>query len=118
MKQVILFALILLTQCESDNPVICTEQFVYGLNVTFKDSATNAVITENIQVVAQDGNYEEELMIVEGFDAFIGAGERPGNYVIEVNSTEYQTFTSGLIQVEADECHVITQVVEFQLIPN
>ncbi|MBT8272785.1 MAG: hypothetical protein KJO77_03195 [Bacteroidia bacterium] len=118
MKYLIVFALILLTQCESDNQVICTEQFVYGLNVIVKDAETAEIITDNISVVARDGNYEEELMNIEGFDAFIGAGERPGDYIIEVSSTAYQMFTSELIQVDADECHVIPQVVDIELIPN
>jgi len=118
MKYVILFALVLLTQCNVNPQVICTEQFVYGLNVMLKDSTTDQIITENILVVVRDGNYEEELMNFEGFDAFIGAGERPGNYVIEVSSLHYQTFISDIIQVGADECHVIPQVIEIELTPN
>ncbi len=118
MKYIIVIALLLLTQCNDDNQFACTEQFVYGLNITIKDSNTNTVITENITVIALDGDYEEQLMIIEGFDTFIGAGERPGNYSIEVTSLSYQTFNSEIIQVDADQCHVIPELVEINLIPN
>lgn len=118
MKYILLFALVLVTQCENDNAqVICTEQFVYGLNVTVRNSETNEIITENITVVAIEGDYEEELMNIEGFDAFIGAGERPGNYILEVNAIDFQPFTSGIIEVNADECHVIPELVEIELMP-
>jgi len=107
-----------MTQCNDDNQIICTEQFVYGLNVTVRDANTNTIITEGISVIARDGDYEEELMQIESFDDFIGAGERPGNYTIEISGSNYQSFTSEIINVGADECHVIGEVVEFHLQPN
>ena len=120
MKYTLLLISIFLTTCgdNEDDLVICTEQFVYGLNVTVKDVATNVIITEDIIVVAKDGNYEETLMNFEGFDHFIGAGEREGNYTIEVRSNSYLDFTSEVIQVGADECHVIPETVEILLLPN
>lgn len=107
-----------MTQCDVDDPIACTEQFVYGLNVTVKDANSNSVITEGITVIARDEDYEEELMHIESFDNFIGAGERPGNYIIEINGPNYQSFTSDVIFVDADQCHVIAEVVEFLLQPN
>ena len=41
MKYIIVIALLLLTQCDDDNQIACTEQFVYGLNITVKDSNTD-----------------------------------------------------------------------------
>lgn len=118
MKYLALFLFILLTQCKDDNHIICTEQFVYGLNVTVKDAITNEIVTEGIVVIARDGTYEEELMNIDSFDTFIGAGERPGNYTLEVTSLNYELFTSDVIQVGADECHVIGESVEILLQPN
>jgi hypothetical protein len=119
MRYIGLFFLILLMQCDNkDDSIICTEQFVYGLNVTVRDVTTNGIITDGVVVIARDGSYEEELMNIDGFDNFIGAGERPGNYIIEVTSANYETFTSELIQVGADECHVIGEVIEIVLQPN
>jgi hypothetical protein len=117
-----LLALILMFSCNSDNsnPQNCTEVYVFGLNVTFKDANTQTIITDGITVTAKDGSYEEQLTRIEDSDYFLGAGEREGTYIIEVTSDNYQTFISNPILVDKteDNCHVITQVLEFQLIPN
>lgn len=119
MKYLFILASLLLTQCNvDDNQIICTDVFAYGLNVTVKDATTNESIITDIIVIAKDGEYEEELMQIEGFDQFVGAGERPGNYIIEITSPNYQTFISEVVSVGADECHVIAEVVEFSIQPN
>ena len=116
MKYIVLIFMIFLTTCvDDDNEIICTEQFVYGLNVTVKNGDTNVIITEGITVIARDGNYEEELMNIEGIDNFFGAGERTGNYIIEITSNDYQTYISDVISVSANECHVIPVVIEVSL---
>ena len=116
-----LFALLLLN-CSLDGTdpedITCTDVFVYGLHVTIRDNTTNQPITDNLTVIARDGAYEEELESVEGSDFFVGAGERGGVYIIEVTSPNYQDYTSGSIQVNEDQCHVITQRVEILLQPN
>jgi hypothetical protein len=115
-----LFALFLiLNQCgdNNDDQVFCTEQYVYGLNVTLKDANTNTIISENITIVAKDESYEETLMNIDGMDSFFGAGERSGNYIIEVTSNSYQTYTSEIIRVDEDICHVIPESIEIILQP-
>lgn len=125
MKKPILFSLVfLMLSCNPDddnyNSVYCTEIFVYGLSVTVKDAVTDAIITEGITVTAKEGSYEEQLMRIENSDYFMGAGEREGSYIIEITSDDYQTFTSNTIVVEKteDDCHVITEELEFVLQPN
>ncbi|MCK5401132.1 MAG: hypothetical protein KAJ28_05815 [Flavobacteriaceae bacterium] len=119
MKYTFLIFMLFLTTCvKVNNGIICTEQFVYGLNVTVKNADTNDIITEGITVKAKDGNYEEELMYMDGFNSFIGAGERTGNYIIEITSNNYQTYTSEVIVVGEDECHVIPRVLETLLQTN
>ena len=125
MKKRILFSLVfLMLSCNSDddnsNSVYCTEIFVYGLSVTVKNAVTDAIITEGITVTAREGSYEEQLMRIENSDYFMGAGEREGSYIIEITSDDYQTFTSNTIVVEKteDDCHVITEELEFVLQPN
>lgn len=119
MRFIILLALVLFTQCDQDKePIFCTEEFVYGLNVTVKDANTNSIITENIAITARDGDFEEQLMTFEGIDHFLGAGERPGNYVLEITAEGYEDYTSEIIQVDSDECHVIPKVLEIMLQPN
>lgn len=123
MKNFILFLiLVALLSCNSDdpNPQNCTEEYVYGLSVTVRDAVNNSIITESLTITASDGAYEEELMRIENSDSFFGAGEREGTYIIEITSNNYQTFISDPIVVgrTEDDCHVVTEVLEFQLIPN
>ncbi|WP_111684671.1 peptidase associated/transthyretin-like domain-containing protein [Winogradskyella tangerina] len=123
MKKIFLLCLFLgQLSCSSDDSTqqLCTTVYVYGLNITVKDAVTDAVLTDNINVIARDGDYEETLMTIEGSDGFFGAGEREGNYTIEITSPNYQTFTSNVITVEStrDGCHVETEVLEFRVTPN
>ena len=67
--------------------------FVFGLKVTVKEAATNAIVTEGLTLTARDGSYEEQLIRAESSDFFIGAGEREGTYVIKITSNDYQTYS-------------------------
>ncbi|MCH7525045.1 MAG: hypothetical protein IIC74_08555 [Bacteroidetes bacterium] len=119
MKYAFLIFIFFLTACkEDDNEIICTTEFVYGLNITVKNADTNMIITEGITVIATDGNFEEQLMNMVGSDSFVGAGERAGNYVIEITSSNYQTYISEVIVIDEDVCHVIPKVLEVLLQPN
>jgi hypothetical protein len=119
MRFIVLLALLLYTQCNKDkSPNFCTEEFVYGLNVTVKDANTGVLVTENITIIARDAEYEEQLITFEGIDNFLGAGERSGNYILEVNAKGYENYTSEIIYVDSDECHVIPQVLEITLKAN
>ena len=123
MKKFILFLIVItLLACNSDdsNPQYCTEEYVYGLSITIRDAVDNTIITDGLTVKASDGFYEEELMRIENSNNFFGAGEREGTYIIEITSTNYQDFTSDPILVTRtdDDCHVITEMIEFQVTPN
>lgn len=123
-KLILLSLVFLLLSCNSDddnsNPINCTEIFVFGLKVTVKEAATNAIVTEGLTLTARDGSYEEQLIRAESSDFFIGAGEREGTYVIKITSNDYQTYTSISVLVEKteDDCHVITEALEYALQPN
>lgn len=101
-----------------DDPLSCTEQYVYGLSVTLKDAVTNSIIFDNITIKAMDGSYEETLINLEGSNYFIGAGERSGAYSLIITSPDYKTYTSDPVLVYSDDCHVIPEVIEFTLQPN
>ena len=123
MKKILLLCIVLMQwSCNSDDygQQNCTEEFVYGLSVTVRDAITNEILTDDVSVIARDGNYQEALMRIEGEGPFFGAGERPGNYTIEITVANYQSFISEVISVELtrDECHVETEILEFDLIPN
>ena len=119
MKYTLLFLITFLTTCDKlDDGLICTDQFVYGLNVIVKDASTNDIIVEGLTITATDGEYEEELMNFPNSTNYVGAGERPGNYIITVTSPHYQAYSSQTIAVGADECHVVPEIVEIFLQAN
>ncbi|MBE9575831.1 hypothetical protein [Flavobacterium proteolyticum] len=114
MKKLLLIIAIfplLATQCnEDDNGIVCTEEARAGLNITIKDSETNAYLSEGVSVVATDGSYSETLQSFDSTEPiFSGAYEREGNYTITVSKTGYVTYTSEVISVTSDVCHVIPQ---------
>jgi len=121
-RQLILFSSLLsilaCSQKDDDGQIACTTEFVYGLSITVTDGITGNFVVNNISVTASDGGYFEELMSIEQFENFFGAGERPGTYIIQIVAEGYEEFTSEPIQVGANECHVIPEVRTFEIQPN
>lgn len=115
-----LSCLFLLSSCEdNDDQIVCTDQFVYGLNIIVLDAASGNPIFQDIEVKAVDGTYQEILELVPGLEyTFVGAGERAGTYVVTVTKAGFQTFTSAPIVLTRDECHVIPQSLTINLQPN
>ena len=125
MKKIILLLccipLLMATSCENhdDNQIVCTTEFVYGLNVTVIDSQTEQPITDGVIVTAVDGSYSETLVAFPGNEnVFVGAGERPGTYIITVAKDGYTTFTSNPLVVAANVCHVTPVQITVSLISN
>ncbi len=124
MKKLFLFFLFstvfFISSCEdNDDQIFCTDQFVYGLNVIVLDASTGNPIFQDIEVKAVDGTYQEILQLVPGLEyAFVGAGERAGNYVVTITKAGYQTYTSAPIVLTRDECHVIPQSLTVNLLSN
>ncbi|MEZ4857451.1 MAG: carboxypeptidase-like regulatory domain-containing protein [Flavobacteriaceae bacterium] len=118
-KKIILYSLCFtLFACpQKDDGIACTEEFVYGLSIAVYDNATAQPITQNITVTAIDGAYSEELMRFPEGTNFVGAGERPGTYIIQISAEGYQEYTSEAIVVEANECHVIPEARNFEMYP-
>ena len=114
----VLLTLLIVASCnKEDNGTACTLEAVYGLGVTVRHSENNAVLKEGITVTATDGTYVEELQTSEFLDNFFGAAERPGTYVITVEGEGFQSRISNPVVVASDECHVITEFLEFTLQP-
>ena len=124
MKKLFLFFLfstfLVTTSCEdTDDQIVCTTQFVYGLNVIVLDESTGNPIFQDIEVKAVDGTYQEVLELVPGLEyVFVGAGERSGTYVVTITKAGYQTYTSAPIVLTRDECHVIPQSLTVNLQSN
>jgi hypothetical protein len=124
MKKLFLFFLfstfLVTTSCEdTDDQIVCTTQFVYGLNVIVLDGSTGNPIFQDIEVKAVDGSHQEIFELVSGLEyAFVGAGERAGTYVVTITKAGYQTYTSAPIVLTRDECHVIPQSLTVNLQSN
>ncbi len=114
---------------------VCTGEYAYGL--TLYISNTNAQIISNVECIlrdTEDTNYSEELVFFQ--DAFIGAGERPGSYKLEIITTNFYISTNITTNTNAavstnittnfhsyftnftlgfDGCHVIPETISFTL---
>ena len=112
--------MLLATTCDdNDETIFCTTEAVAALNVTVRLGNSTTPTSEGITVVATDGNYTETLQVVSTTNpTFIGAFERQGNYTITVSKEGYQTFTSGVISITRDECHVIPELIDVALVAN
>lgn len=106
--------------CENeDDQIVCTLQFVYGLNVVVLDATSGQPLVEGVLVKAVDGPYQETLELIPGLEySFAGAGERAGTYIVTVTKAGYQTYTSIPIIVTRDVCHVIPQSLTVNLQSN
>lgn len=108
---IVLLPFLLATQCDKeDNGIACTEEAKAGLNITIKDAETNVYLSDGVSVIATDGSYSETLVSFDVSEPiFSGAYEREGNYTITVSKSGYVTYTSEIITVTSDVCHVIPQ---------
>ena len=108
---IVLLPFLLATQCDKeDNGIACTEEAKAGLNITIKDAETNVYLSDGVSVIATDGSYSETLVSFDVTEPiFSGAYEREGNYTITVSKSGYVTYTSEIITVTSDVCHVIPQ---------
>ncbi|MDZ7612767.1 MAG: hypothetical protein U5K51_02825 [Flavobacteriaceae bacterium] len=112
--------LVILSTCEDDddNQIMCTEEARAGLNVTVSLGTMSSNTGEGVTVLATDGSYTETLTYYNAQDPiFSGAYERSGNYILTISKEGYQTYTSGVISVTRDECHVIQQKIHVVLLP-
>lgn len=98
-------------------PVLCTQQFVYGLTVTIVDQSTSTPIAGDATMTLRDGTYEE--VVTDSWDGstLSGAGERPGTYSVTIEHPGYATWTRADVAISADECHVIPVTLTAELIP-
>jgi hypothetical protein len=109
--------MLMLSSCEDNESenIICTLNFVNGLDISLIEKSTGNIITGNVKIVAEDDNYTETMQSSENNASFTGAGERKGTYILTVTSDNYKTFISESITVNADECHVFTESRTFEL---
>jgi hypothetical protein len=114
-------ALFSIVSCEDDpaDPVVCTTEFVYGLEIVLLDSETGGPTGLGTIAVITDGDYEERALCEDRGPlgvAAVAAGERAGNYDITIDAEGYQVWTRENVRVTADKCHVRTVRVTAELI--
>jgi hypothetical protein len=111
---------LLATTCDDDDQIYCTQEAKAGLNITVKNAITGEFLATGVTVIAQDGSYTETLEAFPQSDVpvFMGAYERVGTYIFTVSKEGYQTYTSELVILTADVCHVIPQNFLVELQPN
>ncbi|MCY3545362.1 MAG: hypothetical protein OXH49_00635 [Gemmatimonadetes bacterium] len=92
---------------------VCTDELVYGIQVTVRDSMTGELLNVDPTGVLTDGVYRETMEPV-GTSTLWGAPERPGTYDIEITAEGYRTWTRQGVEVELERngCHVETVKLE------
>ena len=99
-----------------EDPEFCTEELRPGLEIIVRDVTTDSLITKGISVVAFNSDQKEELTFID--NAYYGAYEKKGSYLLTVEGDLYNNFLSeNAIVVESDICHVITETREVFLTP-
>ena len=90
------------------DPVVCTEIFVLGLNVTITDGHGDPVAGATLTLV--EGDCTETMIEIDAMGqtgVYVGAGERAGTYSLTIEAEGFDTITLDDIAIDADECHVI-----------
>lgn len=125
----ILLSLFTLFSCQGDDDdqedigLVCTAEFVYGLNISLFDSVSgeplsicdvNYSITEGEYLDESDPNDFDRCDVIT---SILGAGERTGVYDIEIEKAGFEPWTTEGVIVNGDECHVTTVKLEAFLVP-
>jgi hypothetical protein len=107
-----------------EDPLACTDIYLYGLEVSVVDSLTGAVPASATMVV-RSGDYVETrfgLRPPPGQSPIalrIGAaGERAGVYDITVRATGYTDWTKNGVVVAHDGCHPIPVELTARMVPQ
>lgn len=94
---------LLIGGCPPGGGLICTAEFVYGLNVALKDQTGNPV--SGATLTLSEGAYSETMESLQAGE-YVGAGERAGTYSLTIEAAGFATQTINGIVVESNVCHV------------
>ncbi len=92
--------------------IVCTEIFIYGINLTLTDEAGEPITGATVTLTSGDFS---ETMLDLGSGVYAGAGERAGTYSMLIEADGFGSETVADIVVDADECHVIPVAREVAL---
>lgn len=115
-RSAIVLAALLVHGCDFPLLGVCTDQLVYGITVTVRDSATGELLGSDPSGVLTDGSYRETME--SAGPSLWGAPERPGTYDIEITAEGYRTWNRKGVRVEMewDGCHVETVKLEASMV--
>lgn len=102
----------------------CTLNIVPAVEVDVKDGVTSEFLTTTPRGVVREGTFEDSLE-VSGYTTdvpprvrtLIGADERPGRYVVQIEADGYLPWDTAGVRVSEDDCHVRTATFTAALDP-
>lgn len=114
------FAVLALHSCGAvDEPVFCTEEFRYGIQLTAVDAGTDRSLMIGAGGEVVDGAHREALQVMPSpateHSVMVGAGERAGRYRVTVSHPGYREWSQENVLVTADACHVNPVILEARL---
>lgn len=113
----LMVAIMGLAACDTLFPPNCTLELRTSLAVTVLDSRTGENLAPEATVWVRDGAFADTLSagrgVYRGFER-----ERAGTYTVMAAHPDYLTAQQTDVQIEATECHVITEEVIVPLSPK
>lgn len=110
--------------CDATGPIVCTDEFVYGLEVEVENSETGEPVAEAL-VVATDGAFADSArtrLSTRSEDEEVAlaqlAGERPGTCEVTVEKETFLRWTRQDAEVTDGVCHVNTVTLTVRLEPS
>ena len=107
------------TKCEPNTMPACTPSIEPAITVTISDTQTGDPLEATVLV--KDGNFQEELRVQgvtpRGQTIYGGAFERSGIYTVITSKNGYETSIIEELNVDKDECHVLTRHINIILRP-
>ena len=106
------------------DPGACTQNIVPAIEVEVRDAVSGTHLSVTPRGVARDGGFEDSLRV--GSTTFedpplvvtmIGADERAGTYLVQLEAEGYQAWDTSGVRVTRDECHVRTASFTAELEP-
>jgi len=112
-----------LTACQ-DPGVVCTADIRPAVEVEVRDAVSGEHLSVTPRGVARDGAFEDSLRVGSTtlsipplIVTMVGADERAGTYLVQLEAEGYQPWDTSGVVVTGDECHVRTATFTAALDP-
>ena len=113
-RLVLPLALLFTSACNQELVYACTDDLRYAVDLTIVDEAGD-LVPGTLVTYSVDGG---ETLSCDGMDGEHACGpELPGTYELTIEAPGFAIETVTQV-VDADECHVITEVIEVTLLAD